>query len=500
MGSDNGKNHERPAHAVYLDGYYIDLYEVTNGAYALCVEAGSCKPPKLENSYSRSSYYRNPEYADYPVVYVGLQEAQSYCKWRGARLPTEAEWEKAARGGLEDREFPWGDKQPVCQYGASNGAKFIDVGCNNTDTDPVGSYSANDYGLYDMAGNVWEWVADRFAEDYYTNSPYENPAGPEFDFSSNVARGGSWANPVSYLTVYRRYPLPMTVIRYFVGFRCARSLDAKPVQPTATATPIPRKPTPTGILPTQIVDESGVSMALVPAGEFVMGSQKGRENERPLREIYLDTFYMDIYEVTNELFASFLNIVEESDTPYISWLKQNSVYVRLHQRDGKWQVDAGYENHPMTDVTLEGARAFCQWRDAFLPTEAQWEKAARGGLNGALYPWGDEAPVCTPGAENGAQVSGCDGQAMSVGSFSPNGYGIYDMAGNVWEWIDHPYKSDYYSVSPSDNPPGPKFTGTWVVRGGSWNFSEDYARCSYRYSRYLTYTSADHGFRCARWP
>jgi formylglycine-generating enzyme required for sulfatase activity/predicted small secreted protein len=230
MGSINGDDDEQPVHTVTLDAFYMDQYEVTNSQYAVCVELGVCDPvtdtTAFDSSYSRRIYYGNPAYADYPVIYASWHEAQQYCEWRGgARLPTEAEWEKAARGGLEGKTYPWGDQSPVCEVGAVNGAKFDDDGdCNDTDTEQVGRYSANGYGLYDMVGNVWEWVSDFYDENYYADSAINNPSGPE-DGGSPVIRGGTWGNNAEHLRVSdRRYHDSISGSLYS-GFRCARDVS-----------------------------------------------------------------------------------------------------------------------------------------------------------------------------------------------------------------------------------------------------------------------------------
>jgi formylglycine-generating enzyme required for sulfatase activity len=228
MGSLNGDDDEQPVHTVMLDAFYMDQYEVTNGQYAVCVDAGVCDSvtdtTAYAASFTRGIYFGNPEYDDYPVIYANWDEAQTYCEWREARLPTEAEWEKAARGGLEGKTYPWGDQSPLCEIGAKNGAKFDDDGgCNDTDTAQVGSYWANGYGLYDMVGNVWEWVSDFYDENYYAHSPTNNPSGPE-DGSSPVIRGGTWGNDAEHIRVSdRRFHDPNSG-SLSSGFRCARDV------------------------------------------------------------------------------------------------------------------------------------------------------------------------------------------------------------------------------------------------------------------------------------
>ena len=226
MGSITGEDDELPVHTVLLKDFYIDQYEVTNSQYDKCLKAGACEPTTdtsaFDGSYSRAVYYGNPEYDNFPVIIVNWYEAQQYCAWRSARLPTEAEWEKAARGGLENRSYPWGNEVPLCKSGTNNGANFDDgIDCNNSDTQKVGTYSANGYHLYDMAGNVWEWVIDYYDENYYTYSPADEPTGPG-QGNYPVLRGGSWNSSVDHLTVSdRRFNDPKSGA-YDIGFRCAR--------------------------------------------------------------------------------------------------------------------------------------------------------------------------------------------------------------------------------------------------------------------------------------
>lgn len=211
-----GKDEEgdcSPAHKVWVDSFYIDKYEVTNAQYyRFCKETDR----KLPEFWGMAEFHSGPDFPDHPVVGISWNDAKAYAEWAGKRLPTEAEWEYAARGGLPGMNYPNGDEVDSTQ--ANYPVKGIMRG-----TVPVGSYPPNGYGLYDMAGNVWEWISDYYDGDYYENSPYKNPQGPE-EGKFRVIRGGGWHSGPYCNRVYYRKALPSNWVDFAVGFRCAKDL------------------------------------------------------------------------------------------------------------------------------------------------------------------------------------------------------------------------------------------------------------------------------------
>ncbi|MEI2691323.1 MAG: bifunctional serine/threonine-protein kinase/formylglycine-generating enzyme family protein [Anaerolineae bacterium] len=202
---------EKPQHTVYLDAFWSDKTEVTAAQYRRCVDAGACSAPDTGGSCTYSADGRS----DHPINCVDWNQAAAYCAWAGRRLPTEAEWEKAARGA-DGRIYPWGDQAPD--------AALANFDQNIGSTTAVGSYpaGASPYGALDMAGNVWEWAADWYDEATYTASPRENPTGPGTG-STRVLRGGSWGISASYVRAASRDGGTPDFRDDRVGFRCARS-------------------------------------------------------------------------------------------------------------------------------------------------------------------------------------------------------------------------------------------------------------------------------------
>jgi len=213
MGSGVGAADEKPVHAVAGSALAMDPYEVTNARYQTCVRSGACVAPSSSGSMRRPHYFDDPSFADYPVIFVSWKQAQAFCAFAGGRLPTEAEWERAAAGGDAPRTYPWGESPPDCSKANFGGC----VG----DTDRVGRRPAgrSPFGVFDMAGNVWEWTADWYDATYYGRSPARDPTGPATG-SLKVMRGGCWVSGESSLrTTCRKAGLPDSWAPN-VGFRC----------------------------------------------------------------------------------------------------------------------------------------------------------------------------------------------------------------------------------------------------------------------------------------
>ena len=247
------------------------------------------------------------------------------------------------------------------------------------------------------------------------------------------------------------------------------------------------------------------NMELIPAGEFRMGDNSGASSEKPVHSVYVDAFYMDKYEVTNAEYAEFLNAKGKHTDAGQTWLAVGHERARIEYVNRAYRSKAGYEKHPVVMVSWYGAMAYAAWKGKRLPTEAEWEKAARGGLSGLKYPWGNGID------SNKANYNNHVRDTTVVGKYTANGYGLYDMSGNVGEWCLDEYNSGFYAISPSQNPLSGANSIQWlldnytgvntsrVVRGGSWYANATYVRVAFRYST-LSPSNAFNslGFRCAR--
>jgi formylglycine-generating enzyme required for sulfatase activity len=452
MGTENGEDDEKPVHDQTVSSFWMYAKEVTNGQYRKFLAANpQWRPERIGSELADGEYLQrwrteakgSPWIADdYPVVYVSWYAAKAYAEWAGGRLPTEAEWEYAARGG---RQF---------EYGTATGRLTHDLanydGKGGKDRwehiSPVGSFPPNLFGLYDLAGNVWEWCSSSFRE--YPYSMTDGREDPD-ESGDRVVRGGSWVNLGTGCRAASRddHGFPSDCCNFF-GFRCVVSagVTAEPARPTPPVTQPPSH-----VIPRP----SDYKFVPIPAGNGVAAFEIGK------------------YEVTVAQFRRFVEATgyktaaEKEGYSYgytgTKWDKVEG----LTWRNGSSLEEQAQDDHPVVHVSWEDAEAFCRWVGGRLPTHEEWEHAARGGLAEKKYVWGDDWPP-PKGAGNFEDAAAnrkytewtiSDGyddgfaDTAPVGSFKPNGYGLYDVAGNVWEWVSekpHCRGGSFYSSDPGD--------------------------------------------------
>ncbi|MEW6266563.1 MAG: formylglycine-generating enzyme family protein [Thermodesulfobacteriota bacterium] len=243
-------------------------------------------------------------------------------------------------------------------------------------------------------------------------------------------------------------------------------------------------------------------MVRIPAGEFTMGSAVGHGDvdEFPPRQVFLDEYLIGRHPVTAAEWVRFLNALPEYDPRYFEPSRETTVF----WMDGRFLPRKGCARHPANGVTWFGAEAYCRWlsdqteREYRLPTEAEWEKACRGGLEGRRYPWGNEPAT---GMAQYEQTWVDPKHTLSpVGAYPPNPYGLHDLVGNVWEWCQDWYDRNYYQRSPQANPTGPENGEFKVLRGGSWGCLDVQIRCGIRVGERPDVSESRVGFRLARRP
>jgi len=430
------------------------------------------------------------------------------------------------------------------------------------------SDGSNGYGLFDMAGNVLEWCNDWYDKDYYGAFPCQdaciggscalectNPHGPTSG-SDHVQRGGCFEDiDTSHLGCSFREPIYPTDERNrsYWGFRLVTNAFAQAACGNGILDPGEQCDDGNTVsgdgCSATCRSEVAAAMRPIPAGTFEMGDHHDGMSDAPVHSVTLDAFNMNRYEVTNLHYAAALSWALAYGLIYVGGdnivygignslgycdTTQSSSYSRITWNGSTFGVVAGKENHPMMKVTWYGAAAYMNWRSAIdgripsydtstwacnfanngyrLPTEAEWEYAARGGLHNPYrrYPWGDtldgsKANYSTSGDayETGAYpwttpVGYYNGSQVPPGMDMGNGYGLYDTAGNAWEWCYDRYSDSYYSSSPGSNPTGPASGGNRVLRGGSWSASDYHLRCAFRaYATPDFRYNDDYGFRLA---
>jgi formylglycine-generating enzyme required for sulfatase activity len=494
-----GGNDSTPPRTVSLGGYYIYRHEVTNRQFKKFVEATGYH---AEGNWER---WTDGSTLDYPVVMVSWNDADAYCRWAGVKLPTEAQWEKAARG-TDGRVYPWGSRwdPSYCnnrltpEKARGGKTRFL---FEKTGTLPGGSFprDLSPFGVYDMAGNVSEWTRDVLTGE-------EEGDGEPGGVKDRILKGGSFYGKVEHCRAYERHDNSPDAADTDYGFRpvwepgmpCPSPGGSPQKSPAATPAPVlpagkpislePGRPPP----PALKNPADGAEMILIPGGPFTMGASPGDPDalpeEKPARQVHLGPYYIYRHEVTYGQFARFAQAAK-------------------YRAEGPWQKHYRPElaNHPVAYITWNDAAAYCRWAGGDLPTEAQWEKAARG-REGFVYSWGnhwdpDRANVLETKDPAKLKMRHIyyDGLGTApVGAFpgdmSP--YGLMDVTGNVIEWCRDWFDPGYYGHGPGKDPQGPPGGTQKVMRGGGWGQDRRICRSTYRDRERPGDVDGDFGFRC----
>ena len=444
---------EAPANRVACAAFRIGRAPVTNREYAVFVEAAGHAAP---SHWPRGAIAAGRE--QHPVTYVSWDDAVAFCEWAGGFLPTEAQWERAARGD-DERVWPWGDEPPSAEHATFEGG----------DTAPVGSSprGAGPFGAQDQAGNVWEWTTSALRAYPYDALDGREDGSP---WDPRVVRGGAFIHGRGQIRCSYRYGMLPGTVDHYVGFRLAALPGARLA------------------LEADLVD--------VPAGEVLLGNDPAPSGgpapaaEAPLHTVVVEATQLAATPVTNEEYRVFIRETGHPAPPH--WPGGDMPEARAR--------------HPVTYVDWFDATAYCRWAGARLPTESEWEKGARG-TDARLYPWGADEPrvadvvVNQPTLLARANVGAWAkrGGTTPVGSY-PEGaspYGLLDMAGNVWEWVSSAFEP--YPYDAADGREDPETGAPRVLRGGSYaSPSLRLARCASR-SRSAPGRRSPHiGFRIAR--
>ncbi|MBU0653877.1 MAG: SUMF1/EgtB/PvdO family nonheme iron enzyme [Gammaproteobacteria bacterium] len=540
----NCQDDEKPVHSVTVADFEMGVYEVTNAQYVAFLNAvgqrGTKEQPwfetKAEDDTSRiveegGKYNVEAGYEEHPAINISWYGAKVYLDWLSKqtkqewRLPTEAEWEYATRAGTKTA-YSWGDQEPVCDTQAINGAQF--GSCKENAPVKVGSFKANKFGLHDVHGNAWEWVEDCFGG--YDDAPTDGTARPVCDAdASRVLRGGSWHDKPWALRASFRYSLTPATRILNVGFRAARTINPVPFTEQGTADQVAPPPQQGQAVQATLTAEIP-SVIPIPAGEFTMGCEPKRDDveggcaddEKPPHKVSIKAFSLAATEVTVKQFRAFVEATSYQTTAE----KEGSCY--SFDEKGSWSDVKGNswrklgfpqtDNDPVACISWEDAQAYLKWLSAQtkqiwrLPTEAEWEYAARGGNDKNAYSWGQEAAKGCAFANMADQkgkekfpdwtIANCnDGFVYTspVGSFKTNGFGLFDMHGNVYEWVEDCWQSDYKDA-PVDGAArqGCDANASRVLRGGSWNSIPRFLRASFRYYGTPVNRNFNVGFRAAR--
>ena len=452
---------ELPRHRVRLKKFEICRSVITNGQYAAFVSATGHQAPGHWPDINSAQFRTH-----HPVTYIDWFDAQAFCNWAGVRLPTEAEWEKTARG-VDGRTWPWGEALPTAR----------NCNCENFVGDTVSveccMEGASSYGALGMAGNVWEWT-----QSIYRDYPYVAEDGREYPSSRErrVVRGGTYNHPMRNVRCADRHAVFPSARDLYIGLRVVKDYQSQ----------------------SQV--HLDFDWLTVPAGEFVMGNNVFFEDADTIEQTYTVVSRhsanrpADIDNEKNQHLVT-LPTFQISKVPITNRVYQQFVIATGYSTPGHWfngHAPVGLAEHPVVYVDWHDANAFCRWAQVRLPTEAEWEKAARS-FDGRQWPWGNRLPDITL-ANFGQDMK--SGTTTQVGAYmsGASSYGVLDMAGNVWEWVSSAYRP--YPYSTEDGREEPVLPEQRVLRGGSFYSDHSrYLRCATRSMSYPDRRRDHIGFR-----
>ena len=430
------------------------LYAVSVGQYEMCVTDGACDMPEALDEFAYPGL--GEKAADLPMVFVTRDDAAAYCEWAGMRLPTLAEWQTAAAPAEGSKV----SASTVNSVG-TNRKRALRSADQLALTVPVTSYRSRSsvYGMVQMLGNVWEWIA----------------AGEDENIS--LAAGGAWN---SYPETIGVGALLETFPGYSadnIGFRCFADADSiTPELFEISEEDIDELMNP-GVRKTD-----DAQMAAIPGDTFTMGDPRGAIDEKPAHEVTLSDYWIDVYEVTNGQYALCVADGACTEPHEVKSFRRPSYY-----------GNPEFDNYPVIYVDWSQANAYCEWAGGRLPTEAEWEYAAKG-PDGNAYPWGNTFVAANLNYSGNGNY---DTLAVDANPEDVSSFGVYDMGGNVSEWVADRYQENWYTVTnqPVD-PTGPEAGGYRVIRGSSAQVAENNARTVDRFYGLATSFALDRGFRC----
>lgn len=466
MGSGEiGPPEEEPIHRVILDSFYMGKYEVTQEEWKRVMGDNPSFFKADNQPVSNIDWYDAVKYCNkrseiegFAPCYTGNGDDIT-CNFAadGYRMPTEAEWEYAARGGRKSRNYMYSGSNNVddaAWYERNSGYK----------PQPVGRLRPNELGIYDMSGNIWEWCWEWYDKAYYQKSPPGNPRGPASPVDGKVRsyRGGGCCGRRQFLRSTARFSQGPSFKRFDMGLRVVKKASGR----------------------------IAGGMVLVEGGPFTMGSRDGGDCE-PVHPVTVKAFYIAKFEVTQEEWNAVMgynpSLIQGAKCPVDStrWLDVLEYCNRVSRKQGLtpcYNIDGN-------TITCNFAADGCR-----LPTEAEWEFACRGGTESGNFKYSGSNKVEEVGWNNGNS-----GYLLQpVGQLKPNELGIYDMSGNVMEWCWDWYDRDYYRNSPPKGPEGPSSGIRRVVRGGCVFDSENSLHNAFRNSLKPFRSRAGLGFRLAR--